>query len=89
MLTMTDIIGLSDLSAAEIAAVAKHEHVPEVIACEIGSYLIQAPGGTRRLEVMLADEACRARARGDTVYALQLQDVLDRFWQLHSDGTYQ
>jgi hypothetical protein len=39
MLTMTDIIGLSDLSAAEIAAVAKHEHVPEVIACEIGSYL--------------------------------------------------
>ena len=43
MLTMTGIIGLSDLSAAEIAAVAKHEHVPEVIACEIGSYLIQAP----------------------------------------------
>ena len=55
MLTMTDIIGLSDLSAAEVAAVAKHEHVPEVIACEIGSYLIHTPGGTRRLEV----HACR------------------------------
>jgi hypothetical protein len=88
MLTMTDIIGMSELSAAEVAAIAKHEHVPEVVACEIGNYLIQAPDGTRRLEAMLAEEAGRARARGDTAHGLYLQAVLDHFRQSHPGGAH-
>ena len=45
MLTLKDCIGLSDLSDAEVAAIAEHEHVPEIVAAEIGCELINTPAG--------------------------------------------
>ena len=37
MLTIEDCIGLSGLTEDEIAAVAEHEHLPAMLALEMGS----------------------------------------------------
>ena len=39
MLTYEDCVELSDLTEEEIEAVAQHEHLPEIVALELGSYL--------------------------------------------------
>ena len=36
MLTYQDCVGLCELSEAEIRAIAEHEHLPEVVALELG-----------------------------------------------------
>ena len=35
MLTWTDCVELSELSAEEIAAIARHEHLPEMVALDL------------------------------------------------------
>ena len=38
MITIEDCIALSELTEPEILAIAEHEHVPEMIAVEMGNY---------------------------------------------------
>ena len=40
MLTLVDCLDLCDLGREEIEAIAEHEHLPEVIAAELGNYLV-------------------------------------------------
>lgn len=47
MLTLQDCIELSDLTEDEILAIAEHEHIPEMVAVELGSYLVYAPNGEK------------------------------------------
>ena len=39
MLTYEDCVGLTDLEAEDIEAIAQHEHVPEIVAAELGCCL--------------------------------------------------
>jgi hypothetical protein len=43
MLTLQDCIELSELTKEEILAIARHEHIPEIAALELGHYLVQTP----------------------------------------------
>jgi hypothetical protein len=45
MLTLQDCIELSELTKEEILAIARHEHIPEIAALELGHYLVQTPEG--------------------------------------------
>ena len=38
MLTLQDCIELSELSEEEILAIAEHEHIPEMLAIELGNF---------------------------------------------------
>ena len=40
MLSYEDCVELSDLTEEEIVAIAEHEHLPEMAALELGSYLV-------------------------------------------------
>ena len=40
MLSYQDCVELSDLTEEEIEAIAEHEHLPEIAALEMGSYLV-------------------------------------------------
>ena len=40
MLTIQDCIELSELSEDEILAIGEHEHLPEIVALEMGNYLV-------------------------------------------------
>ena len=45
MLTYEDCVELSDLTEEEIEDVAQHEHLPEIVALQLGSYLVHSPEG--------------------------------------------
>lgn len=79
MITLTDCIALSDLTEAEIDAIAEHEHVPEMVAVEIGCCLVHAPDAARRISGMIRDDIAVARAHGRLAHVAELQEVLKGF----------
>ena len=54
MLTLQDCIELSELSEEEILAIAEHEHLPEMVAVEMGNYLTHTASGERKAYPSLA-----------------------------------
>ncbi|MBI4183339.1 MAG: hypothetical protein HY521_05015 [Proteobacteria bacterium] len=85
MLTLKDCIGLCDLSEEEILAIADHEHLPEIVATELGNYLIHSPEGVPTIKAMIVDDIRAAEARGDVKRSLELKMVLRHFVQTHRE----
>lgn len=79
MLTLEDCIALSDLTSEEVDAIAEHEHLPAVIAAELGCYLVHCPDGRRMIRAMIRDDVEAARARGDFRRSTELKLVLQHF----------
>lgn len=79
MLTLEDCLGLSDLSREEIDVIAEHEHLPEVIAAELGNYLIHTASGQRAIKGIIRDEFLAAQARGDCRHLAMLKLILRHF----------
>ncbi|MBL8457854.1 hypothetical protein [Zoogloea sp.] len=86
MLTLQDCIELSDLSEDEILAIAEHEHLPEMVAVEMGCYLCHTPEGDKRIRRMIADDIRHARERGDIRHAAVLRTVLKHYLAEHHGG---
>lgn len=85
MLTLQDCIELSDLTEEEILAIAEHEHIPEIVATELGSYLVHNPDGVPHLKRMILEDIEKAKARDDLEHALKLRLVLAHFIRSHPD----
>ena len=83
MLTLDDCIALSDLTEDEVLAIAEHEHLPEILAVELGNYLIHRQNGVPLLKRMILDDIEAARRRGDFRHALKLRLVLRHFIRTH------
>jgi hypothetical protein len=86
MLCYEDCVGLSDLTEEEIEAIAQHEHLPEMAALEMGSYLVHTPGGAPLIKRIILDDIEEARRRGHAGKALQLKLVLKHFVETHPSG---
>ena len=84
MLTLKDCIDLSDLSDAEVAAIAEHEHVPEIIAAEIGCSLVHSPAGRIVLKRYIRENIVHAKAQHMDAKAKALTLLLRRFDGAHS-----
>ncbi len=84
MLTLQDCIELSELTEDEILAIAEHEHVPEMVALELGNYLVHSESGERRIKRMIADDIKDARTRGDLKHAATLRMALKHFVEAHT-----
>ncbi len=64
MLTYQDCVELSDLTEDEIEAIAQHEHLPEMAALEMGSYLVHTPEGIPMIKRIILDDIEEARRHG-------------------------
>ena len=64
MLTYQDCIGLCDLTDEEVEAIAEHEHVPDIVAAELGSYLVHSDTGTPMIKRIIIDDIQHARDQG-------------------------
>jgi hypothetical protein len=85
MLTLEDCIALSELTEEEVAAIAEHEHIPTIVAAELGNYLVHSPEGTPMIRRIIVDHILQAEAREDYAKALRLRLVLRHFIQTHPD----
>ena len=83
MLTFEDCIALCGLSEDEIAAIAEHEHIPEITALELGDYLVQTDDGELLIKKMIIDDIEHSRANGNIEHAELLELVLKRFVLTH------
>ena len=84
MLTIEDCIALSELTEEEILAIAEHENLPEIVALELGNYLVHTRQGEARIERMILDDIERAQACGNQRRAGELKSVLKHFCETHA-----
>jgi len=83
MLSYEDCVELSDLTEEEIEAIAQHEHLPEMAALELGSYLVHTSEGVPMIKRIILDDIEEERRRGHEQKALQLKLVLKHFVDTH------
>ena len=83
MLTLEDCLALCELTRDEVDAIARHEHIPEMAAAEVGNYLVHLPGGEMRIKAIIRDDMARARAAGDRERELAFKLVLRDFVLRH------
>lgn len=83
MITIEDCIGMSDLTEDEVDAIAEHEHLPEIVAAELGSYLVATRAGQNEIRRMIEDDIAEAAAHGHHQRAAVLKLTLCHFLQEH------
>lgn len=88
MISLIDAIGLSDLTAEEVAALAEHEHVPEIVAATLGAYLLHEAHGPEKIRDMMMDDIRAAVRRRDFDHARQLMGALRHFLAEHPDAAF-
>ena len=86
MITLDDCIGMCGLDAAQIAAISEHEHVPEIAATALASYLLHRAGGADRIRIMLIEDVQAALQVGDVAHAAELLSTLRHFLGQHSEA---
>ena len=87
MLTFEDCLAFCELTEEEIDAIAEHEHVPEMLAVELGNYLVHEDDGVPRISRILVEDIAAAEHRGDRDRVLRLKLVLKHFVDAHPSTT--
>lgn len=83
MLCLEDCLDFCDLSADEVEAIAEHEHIPTIVAAEMGCELLKTDDGVARLHVMMLDDIEIALQHGHVAHANELADTYRRFRGAH------
>ncbi|MEX2228589.1 MAG: hypothetical protein WEB13_03020 [Dehalococcoidia bacterium] len=83
MISLEDMIAISQLDEMEIDALAEHEHIPESAAAALGAYLLHTEHGEAQISEMIFEDIEAARGRGDIHHAAQLKLVLRHFVEKH------
>ncbi|MGB0237826.1 MAG: hypothetical protein ACPG4B_04560 [Cycloclasticus sp.] len=83
MLTYEDCVDLSGLTDEEIEAIAEHEHVPRLVALELGHYLLETEAGVPAIKKIILDDLKAAQEKEDLVKTAKLKRVLQHFVSTH------
>ncbi len=83
MLSIQDCIAFSELSEEEILAIAEHEHIPEIVAAEMGNYLVHTPDGEVRVRAIIVDDIREAQRCENRERALALKLILRHYLGEH------
>jgi len=86
MISLEDCIGLCGLTEEEVLAIAEHEHVPEIVATALASYLSQDDRGLDAVRDMIIDDIRDGQARGDRAHVVALLRVLHHFLRTHPEA---
>jgi len=84
MLTIKDCLDLCACDEEEVLAVARHEHIPEIVAAELAEYLVHTDGGVMMIKRCIVDEIHTARKRGDAKRAERLVAALNHVALIHA-----
>jgi hypothetical protein len=87
MLTFKDCLEFCELTEEEIEAISEHEHVPEIVAAELGQALLKSGRGVAEIKRFILEEIERARACGQAAKAGRLEEVYRHFDAAHPAST--
>jgi hypothetical protein len=79
MLTVQECVDMSELSNEAIRAIAEHEHIPEVVAAELGQELLKGTGGMLEIQRILEEDLELAVQAGEQDQINDRKRVLERF----------
>ncbi len=85
MLTSEDCVGLCDLTAEEVEAIAEHDHIPNIVAAELGAYLVQTEEGVQNIHRIILENLEHAGKRRDIKHSAKLNLVLKHFVKNHPE----
>lgn len=85
MITFEDCVAMCGLTEEEISAIAEHEHIPEMAAAALGSYLLDQEHGLETIRDMIIDDVRAASGRGDRGHAGQLLSALRHLVTSHPE----
>ncbi len=85
MLTYEDCVGLCGLTVEEVEAIAEHDHIPNIVATELGAYLVNTEGGLQKIRRIILDDIEHAREREDIKHTAKLKSVLKHFVDNHPE----
>lgn len=83
MISYEDCAAMCGLDLDQIAAIAEHEHVPEVAAAALGNYLLHKVGGEMEIRRMLVDDIRAALTANRLEHATELLMALRHFMSGH------
>jgi hypothetical protein len=86
MISLDDCVALCGLTPDEIAAIAEHEHVPEIAATALARYLLNCNQGSENIRNMIVDDIRAALSDGRMKHAAELLCALRHFLETHSDA---
>jgi hypothetical protein len=79
ILTVQECVDMSELSNEAIRAIAEHEHIPEVVAAELGQDMLKTAGGIAEIERILEENLELAVQAGEQDKINDRKRVLERF----------
>ena len=83
MICLDDCLDFCELESDEVDAIAEHEHVPVIVAAEIGSELLKSDVGVVKLHTMILEDIEIALAHGRTEHAQELAMTYRHFQSAH------
>ena len=86
MISLEDCIAMCGLEPDEVVAICEHEHMGEIPATALASYLLHQADGADRIRTMMIDDIHQCLNRGEVKHAAELVAVLRRFLQLHPEA---
>jgi hypothetical protein len=86
MISFEDCVALCGLSPEEISAIAEHEHVPEVAATALASYLMRQAEGPEAVRNMIVDDIRVALNERRIEHAAALFSALRHYLSTHADA---
>jgi hypothetical protein len=86
MISVQDCIDLCGLNEDEVAAIGEHEHIPEVAAAALASYLLHQPRGAETIRTMIIDDIRTALDQGRVAHAAELFMALRHFLEQHPNA---
>lgn len=86
MISMDDIMDMTDLTHEEIAAIAEHEGLPDLNAAALADYVIHRHKGPQAINRMISEDIRVALHRDDVAHARELFVVLQHFIATHPEA---
>lgn len=86
MISLDDIEDMTCLTRAEIAAIAEHEHEPDLAASLQGEYLMHIHKGPQQVQRMICEDIRAALQHDDPVRARALFVTLRQFITEHPEA---
>jgi hypothetical protein len=86
MISIDDVIGMTDLTAEEVDAIAEHEHLTETAAAALGDYLLHRHKGAQAIQQMICEDIREALHKGEADHARHLFAALRHFMAEHPEA---